>query len=64
MADLRVAYVIAQPVATPAPRRFSAPTRQLLLSQPTTLFLSAASVWEIAIKHGLGRLALPERPSD
>jgi PIN domain nuclease of toxin-antitoxin system len=26
------------------------------------VFLSAASSWEIAIKHGLGRLTLPEPP--
>ncbi len=26
------------------------------------IFLSAASVWEIAIKYGKGRLALPEKP--
>jgi PIN domain nuclease of toxin-antitoxin system len=28
----------------------------------TELLFSAASSWEIAIKHGLGRLALPESP--
>lgn len=28
----------------------------------TELLLSAASAWEIAIKHRLGRLALPEPP--
>ena len=49
---------------TAAPRRFGAPTRRLLLSQTTTLFFSAASAWEIAIKHGLGKLALPEQPSE
>lgn len=32
------------------------------LSEATTVFLSAASAWEIAIKYGLGRLALPEHP--
>jgi PIN domain nuclease of toxin-antitoxin system len=26
------------------------------------LFVSAASSWEIAIKHGIGRLPLPEEP--
>jgi PIN domain nuclease of toxin-antitoxin system len=26
------------------------------------IFLSAASVWEATIKHGLGKLALPETP--
>lgn len=29
----------------------------------TELLVSAASAWEIAIKHGLGRLALPEAPA-
>jgi len=29
----------------------------------TTLLLSAASSWEIAIKHGLGRLDLPGEPA-
>ena len=29
----------------------------------TTLLLSAASSWEIAIKHGLDRLELPDPPS-
>jgi PIN domain nuclease of toxin-antitoxin system len=34
-----------------------------LVEDPRTeLFLSAASSWEIAIKHGLGRLTLPEPP--
>lgn len=34
-----------------------------LVEQPgSTLLLSAASSWEIAIKHGLGRLALPLTP--
>lgn len=28
------------------------------------LFLSAASSWEVAIKYGLGRLTLPESPSE
>jgi PIN domain nuclease of toxin-antitoxin system len=34
------------------------------LADPTVpVFLSAASTWEIAIKHGLGRLQLPDDPS-
>jgi PIN domain nuclease of toxin-antitoxin system len=28
------------------------------------VFLSAVSAWEIAVKHGLGRLPLPAPPSD
>ncbi|MBJ7329758.1 MAG: type II toxin-antitoxin system VapC family toxin [Solirubrobacteraceae bacterium] len=34
-----------------------------LASQEHELALSAASSWEIAIKHGLGRLPLPEQPA-
>jgi PIN domain nuclease of toxin-antitoxin system len=34
-----------------------------LVEEPgTTLLVSAASSWEIAIKYGLGRLPLPEPP--
>lgn len=34
-----------------------------LRSEEHDLLLSAASSWEIAIKHGLGRLSLPVPPS-
>ncbi len=34
----------------------------LVEDRRTELLLSAASSWEIAIKHGLGRLPLPEPP--
>jgi PIN domain nuclease of toxin-antitoxin system len=34
----------------------------LVKDRATTLLLSAASSWEIAIKFGLGRLPLPEPP--
>jgi PIN domain nuclease of toxin-antitoxin system len=34
----------------------------LVEDQHSELLLSAASSWEIAIKHGLGRLPLPEPP--
>ena len=34
----------------------------LVEDRGTTLLLSAASSWEIAIKYGLGRLPLPEPP--
>ncbi len=37
------------------PERLSAPTRRLLNNPKHDLFFSAASLWEIAIKHGLGR---------
>ncbi len=36
-----------------------------LVADPgTTRMLSAASSWEIAIKHGVGKLPLPEPPAD
>ena len=43
-----------------APERFSRKTRRLLQRRETDLLLSTASIWEIAIKHGLGKLRLPE----
>jgi PIN domain nuclease of toxin-antitoxin system len=36
--------------------------REALVDPANDVFLSAVSVWEIAIKHGLGRLPLPEPP--
>ncbi len=36
--------------------------RAVLADPENELLLSAASAWEIAIKHGLGRLPLPESP--
>jgi PIN domain nuclease of toxin-antitoxin system len=35
---------------------------KLLRSRETELLVSAASAWEIAIKHATGRLPLPEPP--
>jgi PIN domain nuclease of toxin-antitoxin system len=43
--------------------RFNAKARTLIESGETVLYLSAASAWEIAIKHALGKLTLPEPPS-
>ena len=36
--------------------------RDLFQSPENEVFLSAASAWEIAVKHGLGRLPLPQPP--
>jgi len=36
--------------------------RELFRSPDNEVFLSAGSAWEIAIKHALGRLPLPEAP--
>ena len=34
------------------------------VEDPTrTVYLSAVSIWEIALKHGLGKLSLPESPA-
>ena len=49
---------------TSAPERLSASARALVESIDRELFLSAASAWEIAIKHALGKLRLPEPPAD
>ena len=40
------------------------PTRALLVDPGNRVFLSAASTWEIAIKHALGRLPLPSPPDE
>ena len=45
-----------------APERLAPATRKLVASPDHELLLSAASAWEIAIKHGLGKLRLPDAP--
>lgn len=45
-----------------APDRFSSRSRRLVEDRRNLLYLSAASAWEIAIKHGLGKLRLPGDP--
>ena len=37
--------------------------RSLFQAPDNEVFLSAVSAWEIAVKHGLGRLPLPEPPA-
>ena len=37
------------------PNRLSAPARKLIGNPANNLFFSPASIWEVAIKHGLGR---------
>ena len=34
-----------------------------ILDTRNSVFLSTVSVWEISVKHGLGKLVLPEAPS-
>ena len=47
-----------------APEKFSQTTLGILESSDHELLLSAASSWEIAIKYALGRLRLPDPPSE
>jgi PIN domain nuclease of toxin-antitoxin system len=44
------------------PNRLSSQAVRLMEDTDTTLFLSAASSWEIAIKYALKKLRLPEPP--
>jgi PIN domain nuclease of toxin-antitoxin system len=45
-----------------APDRFSPRALEAVEDRDNLLYLSAASAWEIAIKHALGKLRLPESP--
>jgi PIN domain nuclease of toxin-antitoxin system len=45
-----------------ASARLSRQTRTLLEDPENEIFLSAASSWEIAIKHAVGKLPLPMPP--
>ena len=42
-------------LAAAAPERLRAETRELIEASDTTRIFSAASIWEVAIKSGLGR---------
>ena len=44
--------------------RLSAVAREAIVDPANDVFLSAASAWEIAIKHGLGRLRLQMPPDE
>ena len=44
------------------PEKLSGQARALVETLDHELLLSAASAWEIAIKHALGKLTLPEPP--
>ncbi len=43
-----------------SPERLSKKTRSLVVATDNELLPSAASAWEIAIKHALGKLELPQ----
>ena len=47
-----------------SPERIVPHVRDRLADGHVDLLLSAASSWEIAIKHALGKLPLPEHPRD
>ena len=47
-----------------APDRLSPAARRLVSSDENDLVFSAASSWEIVIKHALGKLKLPGEPAD
>ncbi|MCC7542623.1 MAG: type II toxin-antitoxin system VapC family toxin [Deltaproteobacteria bacterium] len=44
-------------------RRLSTTARRLIADGDNALLWSAASAWETAIKHALGRLQLPDAPA-
>jgi PIN domain nuclease of toxin-antitoxin system len=48
--------------AVGATNRLNRQCWQLLEGQSNSLFLSVASIWEVVIKHSLGRLELPDSP--
>ena len=47
-----------------SPEKLSKQTRRQLLNERNELLLSAASVWEIAIKYSLRKLPLPSPPGE
>jgi len=50
-------YITADP-------KLPAPFRVAIRDTANEVFLSAASVWEAVIKHGLGKLSLPGAPAE
>jgi PIN domain nuclease of toxin-antitoxin system len=47
-----------------ADARLKTEVRDLIRDASNEVYLSAASVWEAAIKHALGRLPLPHSPAE
>lgn len=43
--------------------QLSATAQDLIAAPANEVFVSAATAWEIAIKHGLGKLTIPDPPS-
>ncbi|MCY3547206.1 MAG: type II toxin-antitoxin system VapC family toxin [Gemmatimonadetes bacterium] len=46
------------------PERLPAELLDILADRSVGLFLSAASAWELGVKHAAGRIELPESPGD
>lgn len=44
------------------PEQLTANARRLVVDPSNEVYLSVVSCWEIALKHSLGRLPLPESP--
>ncbi len=47
-----------------SPEKLNEDTRELLQNPEHEIYLSAASAWEIVIKHDLGKLELPLKPTE
>lgn len=45
-----------------SPKRLSAAARRAIDDESNTLYLSDVSIWEISLKHALGKLPLPTPP--
>jgi PIN domain nuclease of toxin-antitoxin system len=50
-------------LALGAPDKLNQRARELVTSERSGLYLSAASSWEIAVKYALGKLELPDPPA-
>ncbi len=46
------------------PKRISTPARDAIRNPDSNLFVSAAAIWEMAIKRALGRLEYPDNLAD
>ena len=49
--------------AAASPEKLSAGARRAIQSAASDVFLSAAAVWELTIKFGLGKVTLPMEPA-
>lgn len=47
-----------------APERIRRDVVEMLVAEGTDVYISAATAWEIVIKHALGKLSLPVPPAE